>query len=61
MNPFFIAICGFVILLGFEIRFRNMAYEINLLKIEIMKLGDEILKSKEEVNPKQNITEERVS
>ena len=59
MNPFFIAICGFVILLGFEIRHRNIIYELSLSKFEIIKLGEEISKLKEETKPTQNINEER--
>jgi hypothetical protein len=58
MSTFFITICGLVILLGFEIRHRNIIYEMILSKAEIMKLGEEILKLKEEIKLKQDIYEE---
>jgi FtsZ-binding cell division protein ZapB len=58
MNAFFVTVCGLVILLGFEIRYRSTIYEISLLKIEINKLGEEILKLKAEMKLKQNISEE---
>jgi FtsZ-binding cell division protein ZapB len=58
MNAFFVTVCGLVILLGFEIRYRSTIYEISLLKIEINKLGEEILKLKAEMKLKQNIYEE---
>ncbi len=58
MNAFFIAICGFVILLGFEIRYRGMTYEIGLLKNEINKLGEEISRLNSEMKLKQDKYEE---
>jgi hypothetical protein len=58
MNAFFVTICGLVILLGFEIRYRSLAYEISLLKIEINKLGEAISKLNAEMKLKQNIYEE---
>jgi hypothetical protein len=58
MSTFFITICGLVILLGFEIRHRNIVYEMNLSKAEMIKLGEEILKLKAEIKLKQDIYEE---
>jgi hypothetical protein len=58
MNPFFITICGLVILLGFEIRYRSTLYELNLLKIEILELEKEISKLNGAIKLKQNIFEE---
>ncbi len=38
MNAYVIAICGLVIVLGFEIRYRGMIYQVELLKLAISEL-----------------------
>ena len=58
MNSIYITICALVILLGFEIRYRLMAEELNILKTELSRLEKEVLRLNEEVKMKQDIYKE---
>jgi len=42
MNAYVVAICGLVILLGFEIRYRGMTYQLDLLRIGIKELEKQV-------------------
>jgi len=58
MSVIFITICSLVILLGFEIRYREIAEELLGLFNKINKLDEEIVRLKAEIRMKKNIYEE---
>ena len=58
MEGILIAVFAFVILLGFEIRYRNIACDLDLLKTEIIKLEKVISRLDGEIQLTQNIGEE---
>ena len=58
MYAIFIAICALVILLGFEIRYREILEELVDLNYKMNALTEEVLKLKEEMKLKKNIYEE---
>ncbi|HAJ57264.1 MAG TPA: hypothetical protein DCL35_05785 [Candidatus Omnitrophica bacterium] len=53
-----VLICGFVILLGFEIRHREISERLHILESDSSDYGMEIQKLKEEIKKKKNIIEE---
>ena len=59
MNAFVVTICGLVILLGFEIRYRGMTYQLELLKIAISELEKQTSEMAKELKLKQNVYEEK--
>ena len=58
MWTIFVTICSFVILLGFEIRYRENAEEITKLRSKTNILDEEVFRLKEEMKMKKNIYEE---
>jgi type VI protein secretion system component VasF len=58
MYAIFVTICGLVILLGFEIRYRVIAEELSKLRTNTNKLDEEIIRLKAEMKMKQNIYED---
>lgn len=58
MAVIFVAICGLVILLGFEIRHREIIEELSKLKSITNALEREVVKLNGEVKMKKNIYEE---
>ena len=53
-----IELCCFMILFGFEIRYRTLFEEVSKLKIVADRLSEEIVSLKKEVSMKQNVYEE---
>jgi len=58
MITIFVTICSFVILLGFEIRHREIVEEITKLNTKVNILDEEVFRLKEEMKMKKNIYEE---
>jgi hypothetical protein len=58
MIAIFVSICSFVILLGFEIRYREIVEEVTKLKTKANILDEEVFRLKEEMKMKKNIYEE---
>ncbi|MDD4938914.1 MAG: hypothetical protein PHE18_00720 [Candidatus Omnitrophica bacterium] len=56
--PMFVALCALVILLGFEIRYREMAEDMVKLRTRINILTEEIAQLKEAMKLKKNAFEE---
>ena len=58
MNAIYIAICALFILLGFEIRHRQLSEELLKLRSKINRLDEEIIRLKEEMKFKQDVYKE---
>jgi hypothetical protein len=58
MIAIFVTICSFVILLGFEIRHREIVEEVTKLNTKANILNEEVFRLKEEMKMKKNIYEE---
>ncbi len=58
MNAIYVAICGLFILLGFEIRYRQMGEELLRLRSKINRLDEEVVRLKEEMKYKQDVYKE---
>jgi len=54
----FVTICSLVILLGFEIRHREVIEELTKLRTKTNVLEEEVFRLKEEIKMKKNIYEE---
>ncbi len=58
MYAIFITICGLVILLGYEIRHREITAELVEIRDKVIALNEEISRLKEDLKLKKNIYEE---
>ena len=58
MNVIYITICGLFVLLGFEIRYRQIGEELLKLRSKINRLDEEVIRLKEEIKFKQDIYKE---
>jgi hypothetical protein len=58
MYAIFVTICGLVILLGYEIRHREIIEELVDLRDKTNSLNEEVLRLKEELKLKKNIYED---
>jgi len=58
MITIFVSICSFVILLGFEIRHREIVEEVTKLNTKANILDEEVFRLKEEMKMKKNIYED---
>lgn len=58
MYVIFVTICALVVLLGFEIRHREIVEQLNELKEDTAKLYEEILRLRDELKTKKSVCEE---
>jgi len=58
MYAMFITICALVILLGYEIRYRELADEVTKFKTIVWRMNEDVARLKEEIKMKKDVYDE---